>query len=158
MNLLKCMGVAMMLLPNTICDSRELIEEKPIDSPKIITNPSNLIQALIHIESSNNDSCIGDKHMKLPSIGCLQIRPIMVCEVNRILKIQQNSKRFKNKDRWSRVKSIEMFNVWKNYHHQTSSNEVIARCWNGGPKGYKNQSTLRYWSKVKKYLKLKLGN
>lgn len=158
MNLLKYMGVAMMLLPNTICDSRELIKEKPIDLPKSTLKPPNLIQALIHIESSNNDSCIGDKHMKSPSIGCLQIRPIMVCEVNRILKIQQNSKRFKNKDRWSRVKSIEMFNVWKNYHHKTSSNEVIARCWNGGPKGYKNPSTLRYWGKVKKYLKLKFGN
>tara|TARA_R100000544_G_C2198771_1_gene45576 strand:- start:36 stop:512 length:477 start_codon:yes stop_codon:yes gene_type:complete len=158
MSLLKCMGVAMMLLPNTICDSRELVENKPIDLPKPIIKPSNLIQALIHIESSNNDSCIGDKHMKVPSIGCLQIRPIMVCEANRILKIQQNPKRFKNKDRWSRVKSIEMFNVWKNYHHKTSSNEIIARCWNGGPKGYKNNSTIRYWSKVKKYLNFKFGN
>ena len=158
MNLLKCMGVAMMLLPNTICDSRELIEEKPINLLKQSNKPPNLIQALIHIESSGNDSCIGDKHMKSPSIGCLQIRPIMVCEVNRILKIQQNPKRFKNKDRWSRVKSIEMFNIWKNYHHKNSTNEVIARCWNGGPKGYKNPSTLRYWSKIKKYLKLKFGN
>ena len=98
MSLLKCMGVAMMLLPNTICDSRELREEKPIDLPTPIIKPSNLIQALIQIESSNNDSCIGDKHMKVPSIGCLQIRPIMVCEANRILQIQQNPKRFKNKD------------------------------------------------------------
>lgn len=158
MSLLKCMGVAMMLLPNTICDSRELREEKPIDLPTPIIKPSNLIQALIQIESSNNDSCIGDKHMKVPSIGCLQIRPIMVCEANRILQIQQNPKRFKNKDRWSRIKSIEIFNVWKNYHHKKSSNEVIARCWNGGPKGYKNPLTLRYWEKVKKHLKLKFGS
>ena len=158
MGLLKYVGVVIILFPNTICDSRELIVKKPINLPISQPKPSNLIQALIQIESSNNDSCIGDNHMKVPSIGCLQIRPIMVCEANRILKIQQKSKRYKNKDRWSRIKSIEIFNVWKNYHHKSSSNEVIARCWNGGPKGYKNSITLKYWKKVKKCLKLKFGN
>ena len=31
-----------------------------------------------------------------------------------------------------------------------ASDEVIARCWNGGPKGYKRKKTLHYWNKVQK--------
>ena len=27
--------------------------------------------------------------------------------------------------------------------------EVLARCWNGGPHGWKKKSTLKYWAKVK---------
>lgn len=151
-------GGIIMILPiylgNTFKQSQPKVERisKP---PKQINS---LVQALIQVESSNNDSCIGDKHMGMPSIGCLQIRPIMVREVNRILKIQQNPKRFKNKDRWSRGKSIEIFNIWKNYHHKNSTDEVIARCWNGGPKGFKKSKTLRYWKKVQLCLKGKFGN
>ena len=33
------------------------------------------------------------------------------------------------------------------------SDEVIARCWNGGPKGGKRKATLHYWNKVKKHIK-----
>jgi hypothetical protein len=115
-----------------------------------------LIQALIQVESRGNDSCIGDKHLILPSIGCLQIRPVMVREVNRILKKQKDTLRFKYKDRWSRKKSIQMFYIWKDFHHTNSSDEKIARNWNGGPKGYKRKRTLQYWEKVKIEMNKKL--
>ena len=36
---------------------------------------------------------------------------------------------------------LNMFYIWENYHHENSSNEIIARNWNGGPRGYKKQST-----------------
>ncbi len=123
-----------------------------VQTKKVEAKTSKLVRALIQVESSGNDSCVGDKHMIIPSIGCLQIRPIMVREVNRILKIQQSNKRFKYKDRWSRNKSIEMFNIWKDHYHPESSDEVIARCWNGGPRGWEKKSTIKYWNKVKKYL------
>ena len=77
----------------------------------------------------------------------------MVREVNRILAILGENKRYKNKDRYSRQKSIEMFIIWRDFHHKNDSDEIIARCWNGGPNGYKRKSTLRYWKKVKKALK-----
>ena len=35
---------------------------------------------------------------------------------------------------------------------RTPTNEDIARIHNGGPDGYKEESTLKYWEKVKKYL------
>jgi hypothetical protein len=107
-----------------------------------------LIEALIQVESRGNDSAIGDRHLGEPSVGVLQLRPIMVREVNRILKKQKSEKRYKLKDRFSREKSIEMFMVWKNYHHPEGGFETIARNWNGGPRGYKNKRTERYWAKV----------
>ena len=109
-----------------------------------------LLEAMIIVESNGNDSCIGDRNLGRPSVGCLQIRPIMVREVNRLLRKQKIKKKYKLKDRYSRKKSIEMFYIWKDYHHSEDSDEVIARCWNGGPKGCKKKSTNYYWTKVRK--------
>ena len=111
-----------------------------------------LVNALIHVESRGIDSAIGDTHLETPSIGVLQIRPVMVREVNRILKRTKSDKRYKLKDRFSREKSIEMFMIWKNYHHPKDGFEEIARCWNGGPRGMKNKRTEKYWIKVQKQL------
>jgi len=120
--------------------------------PDVITD-EHLVSALIFVESRGNDSAIGDRHLVgNEAIGALQIRPIMVREVNRILKIQKIDKRYKLKDRFDRAKSIEMFYIWKNYHHKDSEPEVIARNWNGGPKGYKVSRTEKYWLKVEKQL------
>ena len=131
----------------------------PVDSsyitPPVILLPQpvdELVNALIHVESRGIDSAIGDTHLETPSIGVLQIRPVMVREVNRILKRTKSEKRYKLKDRFSRVKSIEMFMVWKNYHHPKDGFEEIARCWNGGPRGMKNKRTEKYWIKVQKHL------
>ena len=45
-----------------------------------------------------------------------------------------------------------MFYVWKNYHHNDSDFETIARNWNGGPKGYRLSRTEKYWNKVEQQL------
>jgi hypothetical protein len=113
----------------------------------------NLIPAMIQVESLGDDSAIGDTNLiGNEAVGALQIRPIMVREVNRILKIKKSKKRYYKKDRFSREKSIEMFLVWKNYHHPEANHETIARNWNGGPKGYKIKGTEYYWSKIQKEL------
>ena len=109
-----------------------------------------LLEAIIVVESNGNDSCIGDRNLGRPSVGCLQIRPIMVREVNRLLRKQKIKKKYTLNDRYSRKKSIEMFYIWKDYHHSEDSDEVIARCWNGGPKGWKKKPTNYYWTKVRK--------
>jgi len=141
---------------NEINYEREI--EQPIveldrkDIPDVITD-KHLVTALIFVESRGNDSAIGDRHLVgEEAVGALQIRPIMVREVNRILRIQKSDIRFTLKDRFDRAKTIEMFYVWKNYHHKDSEPEVIARNWNGGPRGYKRNSTLKYWNKVEKQL------
>lgn len=101
-----------------------------------------LIQAMIYVESRNNDSAY---HAGEKAAGCLQIRPIMVAEVNRLLKRRGESRRFTLADRWSRVKSIEMFKVFNN---KVTDWEVMARRWNGGPMGHKKAATLGYWKRV----------
>ena len=129
-----------------------IVELDRKDIPDVITD-SDLVTALIFVESRGNDSAIGDRHLVgNEAIGALQIRPIMVREVNRILKIQKSDKRFTLKDRFDRNKSIEMFYVWKNYHHKDSEAEVIARNWNGGPKGFRLNRTVKYWNKVENQL------
>jgi hypothetical protein len=126
------------------------IKEIVVELPTM--DESDLVNALITVESQGNDSAIGDTHLGEPSVGVLQIRPIMVREVNRILKLKKSEIRFKRKDRFSREKSIEMFLIWKEFHHKDSDFETIARNWNGGPNGYKNSRTLHYWKKVENEL------
>lgn len=119
----------------------ESIEPKPIKVP--------IIDAMIMVESAGNDSAY---NLKEEAVGCLQIRPIMVREVNRILRKQGKEHRFELEDRWDRQLSLEMFRIWREYHHPNSTDEVISRNWNGGPKGYKKESTLKYWRKVKGHI------
>jgi len=107
-----------------------------------------LVYALIHVESRGNDSayCASED-----AVGCLQIRKIMIREVNRILKSQRNSIRYKMKDRWSRPKSIEIFNIYC-AHYNLVTEEEKARCWNGGPRGLTKKATQKYWNKVNNQL------
>jgi hypothetical protein len=121
-----------------------------------IDNREELIEAMAFVESGGNPATIGDINLGTPSVGLLQIRPIMVREVNRILRKQGLDKRFKNSDRKSGDKSIEMFNIWADAYHLNSSYEKMARNWNGGPKGYKKSATAHYWKKVQNYVTLNL--
>ena len=137
----------------------EKIEETNVEAEKstrdtipTIDSVQDLLNALIFVESRGIENAVGDKHLGKPSVGVLQIRPIMVAEINRILRKQKVEKRFKLKDRFSREKSIEMFMIWKNYYHRDNNFEAIARSWNGGPRWRKIKRTEKYWSKVEKQL------
>tara|TARA_R110002167_G_scaffold9975_1_gene46147 strand:- start:5871 stop:6296 length:426 start_codon:yes stop_codon:yes gene_type:complete len=111
----------------------------------------NLVEAVIQVESRGNDSAVGDNGK---AVGCLQIHPIVVREVNRLV-----SKPYTLDDRYSRAKSIEMFNIISEEYDCCEEYtfmqyaEIVARRWNGGPKGDKKTATLEYWEKVKKELK-----
>ena len=115
----------------------EIIEEEVNLINGKIDNREELIEAMAFIESGGNPNAVGDINLGKPSVGLLQIRPIMVREVNRILKRQGLDKKFKNSDRRDSAKSIEMFNIWANAYHLNSSYEKMARNWNGGPRGYR---------------------
>ena len=109
---------------------------------------THLLSSIIQVESCNNDSAYRASE---GAVGCLQIRQCMVNDINRILKRQKSTLRFTYNDRWSRIKSIQMFSIYCNYYNLTT-NEEIARCWNGGPRGMNNPLTVNYWKKVKKDL------
>ena len=108
-------------------------------------NKGDLLSALIFVESSDNDSAYRASE---GAVGCLQIRKTIVDDINRILKKQGKSKRYTYIDRWSRDKSIQMFNIYCKYY-KLKTPEEIARCWIGGPRGINNPSTVGYWEKVK---------
>jgi hypothetical protein len=130
------------------------IKEVTVGEVDTIQAIDSLVEALIFVESRGREDAIGDTHLGAPSIGVLQIRPIMVREVNRILKKKGSKMRFKLQDRFDRGKSIWMFMIWKDYHHPTDGFEKIARNWNGGPNGYRFKRTEPYWAKVKKELEI----
>tara|TARA_Y100000592_G_scaffold83712_1_gene133790 strand:+ start:327 stop:869 length:543 start_codon:yes stop_codon:yes gene_type:complete len=111
-------------------------------------NTTHLLSAIIHVESSNNDSAY---NISEDAVGCLQIRKCMVDDVNRILRRQKSDLRFSYNDRWLRNKSIKMFDIYCKHYGLTTAEE-IARCWNGGPRGMQNEMTATYWKKVQENL------
>ena len=104
-----------------------------------------LLVAIMFVESRLDSTAYAKSEN---AVGILQIRPIMVREVNRVLKKMDKPQRYSQSDRWSSTKSVEMFNIIRDYHHKDSSYETIARCWNGGRRGDKKKSTLVYWERV----------
>ena len=113
------------------------------------TQQIKFISSVITVESSGNDQA---HNLSEDAVGCLQIRPIMVREVNRLLKIRGEERRYILEDRWNRRKSIEMFLV---FNKNVTKFENQARRWNGGSKGMNNETTIKYWNKVETILKLK---
>lgn len=114
-----------------------------------------LILAIILVESSGNDSAFNADEN---AAGCLQIRPVCVNDVNRIL----GEKKYCLKDRFNRAKSIEIFKIYTNHYYNhyrkeidkanISEFEAKARIWNGGPMGWKKKCTEKYWKLVQEEL------
>lgn len=146
------LGFAMLLISSAGVIIKPL--QRPIQPLKAkphtlvhIENDS-LVYALIHVESSGNDSAYCSSE---DAVGCLQIRKTMIRDVNRILKHRGDTTKYKMKDRWNRIKSIEIFNIYCE-HYKLTSPEAKARCWNGGPRGLTKKATQKYWDKVNKQL------
>lgn len=100
------------------------------------------------------------------SVGIIQIKPVMVTEVNRICKIRKMDKRYTLSDRRDPDKSKEMFWIYQEFYHPNldwdsvsiKHMESMARKWNGGPKGEKKRGTRKYWKKVSNRLALEIQN
>ena len=129
-----------------------------------LTNPSRLlaesgshdrlISALVLKESSGNDMAVGDKNLKNKAYGPLQIRQPAVDDYNR-----WHGTDYKAEDcLGNRKLSVA---ICESYfaHYATKrrlgknpTDEDRARIWNGGPNGYRKESTEKYWSGVKQIL------
>lgn len=99
-----------------------------------------LLPAIERVESSGKADAVGDGGK---AVGILQIHPIMVADVNRIL----GEDRYALADRLDPAKSREMFRIYSD-HYAKGDTEKSARNWNGGPRGYRKAATLPYWRKV----------
>lgn len=111
-----------------------------------------LISALIIVESDGRANAIGDSGR---AVGVLQIHPECVQDINRFAKTH-----YTLSDRANERKSVEM--CWRYLYHYGNkykrdtglepTAEILARIWNGGPRGYKKEKTRRYWVKVQSEL------
>lgn len=111
-----------------------------------------LLNAIAFVESGYDTTAIGD----FQDYGLLQITPIMVKEVNRILKQKGDTLRYTLDDRRFPVKSIEMYYIYHGYYNNEHPEE-IARSWNSGPKWRsKKHLTDQYWEKVQDALDVAL--
>ena len=110
-----------------------------------MTTLSNLISALIIVESSNNDLAVGDQGR---AIGCLQIHKAVVLDVNRI-----TGSHYKHSEMTNRVAARAVCETYLKAYGKGASTEQLARRWNGGPTGDRKSATEAYWAKVKKHLK-----
>jgi hypothetical protein len=105
-----------------------------------------LIEALIHVETNNGQNLFNENEN---AIGHLQIRPVMIDDINRIIGYEKYS----HNDAWNKKKSIEMFWIYQQYYNPKMNLEVAIRIWNGGPTGHQKTATLSYLDKVKFKLK-----
>lgn len=102
-----------------------------------------LLSALIQIESNGNDQARG-RHGEL---GALQIKPIMVRDVNRIMGTSYAHQQVTN-----RATATFIANAYLSHYGRNLSDESLARLWQGGPKGAKKSSTRAYARRVMREL------
>jgi hypothetical protein len=110
-----------------------------------MTTLSNLITALIVVESSGNDLAIGDGGR---AIGPLQIHKAVVIDVNRI-----TGSHYRHQDMTNRAQARAVCQAYLEHYGRGKTTEQQARIWNGGPTGDRKTATLAYWRKVEKAIK-----
>jgi len=98
------------------------------------------IFALIKVESGGDSTCIGMSD----DVGILQITPICVREVNRILGMQA----YALSDRYSVKKSLEMFNIIQHHKNPQLDIHLAAKIWNPrAPKSYYEKIEVQLFQK-----------
>lgn len=113
------------------------------------------VDSIIHVESSGRDNAVA----RDGSAGPLQIKAVLVKDVNRILAHRGEDLRFKLSDRFNRDKAIQMFWIYQSFYGSSDDSfETMARRWNGGPKGHLKKSTKKYWKKVNRQLIMRVDN
>lgn len=111
-----------------------------------------LIEAMIQVESGCDLAAIGDKGLKNTAYGCLQItQPYMTDALGPNRKAEET---LHNKDL-----SIQAMNAYMTRYAtarrlgRPATAQDIARIHNGGPNGWKIDTTLGYWKKILKFYK-----
>jgi hypothetical protein len=95
------------------------------------------IAALIQHESSDNDWEIGDKELKYPAYGCLQIRQPCVDDVNKRLGTHYLATDCLGNRKLSLLifqTYMEIYATKERLGHPPTA-EDMAKIWNGGPSG-----------------------
>ncbi len=102
-----------------------------------------LLSALIQIESHGNDHAKG-RHGEL---GALQIKPILVRDVNRIMGTSYAHAQVTN-----RAIATFIAHAYLSHYGRNLSDESLARIWQGGPRAIKRSSSRAYGRRVMRKL------
>ncbi len=105
-----------------------------------------VLPAIVQVESGGDASAVGDGGR---AVGILQIHPVTVEDANRIARLRKLGVTFSLQDRLDAEKSRHMFRIVSDHYSAGAGDEVVARRWNGGPKGEKKAATAAYWDKVR---------
>lgn len=141
------------LTVDTVQDTIRIINSFDIDTTLTFND---FIEAVIYIESRGDSLAYNTKEK---AVGVLQIRPIMLREVNRVLRKNKVPGKYVLQDRYSQEKSIEMFKIMAEQVNQDELSqmqffEIVARRWNGGRRGDKKKATIKYWERIKNQLNI----
>lgn len=123
----------------------DLSKNDSIDTPIVQIEPVSdwemLIEALIQVESEGNPFAVG----KTNDLGILQITPIYVKEVNRILK----GNFYFLEDRTDIDKSLEMFEVYQSHHNPSKDIYKAIKIHNPGAGQWYTNKVMNKFNKIK---------
>ena len=134
-------GLILLLLSfkNCVKTQEKHIEERVVVVFKYETPPkewNNFVKALIYVESKGDSLAVGTKD----DVGVLQLRPIYVDEVNRII----GDSVFSYDDRYSMEKSLQMFEIMQGHYNK-------EKCLHYALKLHNPYAPLSYHRKVMEY-------
>lgn len=115
------------------------------------------LAALIIVESGGDHNAVGDRHMRNKAYGVCQIRQPYLDDVNRIAGTHWTMQQVQSSpglSRWCVVVYVKHYG--KRYTRLTGKPltiEVAARLHNGGPNGWKKQSTDAHWQRMQEAMK-----
>ena len=117
---------------------------------------SRLWSAIVTVESGGN----AQAYSPGGAVGIAQIRQVCLADCNRIARQKGLDLRFAPADRFDPDKARQMWDLYLSYYGeqyeretgQPPTDEVYARIWNGGPSGWRKDSTLEYWGRVQAFL------
>jgi hypothetical protein len=107
-----------------------------------------ILEAIMEKESNFNTKAVNRKEN---AVGILQIRPIMVREVNNILRQRGDSIFYSLSDRLDSTKSVEMYYTFQKARNPEYDPQIACYLWNGGTRKALKMSH-QYWLDVQKKL------
>jgi len=123
------------------------------------TPSSELIAALIQVESGGDPTAVGDGGKAL---GILQIHEDCWKDGCRFLGVSWDYKTGALDPGKSRAVCVAYLSGYGEAYRKATgkgpTGEIFARIWNGGPDGWRKKATLAYWAKVRAKLKAATTN
>ncbi len=134
----------------TNCSPDPVPELRSLSTQHNISEYPNLLvetwDAICWKESKNNIKAYNKEE---DAKGIVQIKPIMIRDVNKIL----GKETYTHNDAYDPVKSFIMFLIYQEHYYPNGNPEIWSRAWNGGPTGPYKKSTKEYWQDIKERMK-----